>query len=171
MRRRVCVFHNSNRQKDVNVDRGLHICPTRTRSQKDLNMALNVHSNVALCVWKTWNAKNNLSKRTLPDLSILRFGRHASMVWWWNGGVTTHNTLFPHTILAPNVCDRSHHGRDCMSTSHTWWVYNIMTQARTKTQDWVKLDKIYKSVQNLQHADELEKNADGQKAHQVNHDF
>ena len=58
-----------------------------------------------------------------------------------------------------------------MSTSHTWWVYNIMTQARTKTQDWVKLDKIYKSVQNLQHADELEKNADGQKAHQVNHDF
>ena len=46
-----------------------------------------------------------------------------------------------------------------------------MTQARTKTQDWVKLDKVYKSVQNLQHADELEKNADGLKAHQVNHDF
>ena len=97
MRRRICVFHNSNRQKDVNVDRGLHICPTRTRSHKDLNMALNVHSNVALCVWKNWNAKNNLSKRTLPDLSILRFGATRQ---WYDGGMavlqrTTHCFLTP----------------------------------------------------------------------------
>ena len=50
-------------------------------------MALNVHSNVALCVWKNWNAKNNLSKRTLPDLSILRIGHHnvngVVVEWWW----------------------------------------------------------------------------------------
>ena len=40
-----------------------------------------------------------------------------------------------------------------------------MTQAMTRAQDWVKLDQIYKSAQSLQHADELDKNADGQKAH------
>ena len=40
-----------------------------------------------------------------------------------------------------------------------------MTQAMTRTRDWVKLDQIYKSAQSLKHADELDKNADGQKAH------
>ena len=101
-----------------------------------------------------------------PICQFLELDTTTSMVWWWNGGGTTHNTFFPHTILAPNVCDRSHHGRDCMNTPHTCWVCNIMTQTRTKTQDWVNLDKVYKSVPNLQHADKLEKNTDGLKAQQ-----
>ena len=45
-----------------------------------------------------------------------------SMVWWWNDGGTTHNMHAPHTNFAPNVCDRSHHGKDGMSASHVWWV-------------------------------------------------
>ena len=97
MRRRICVFHNSNRQKDVNVDRGLHICPTRTRSQKDLNMALNVHSNVALCVWKSWNAKTNCQNARFPICQFLDLDATRK---WYGGGMavlqrTTHCFLTP----------------------------------------------------------------------------